>query len=102
MWRTEKEQKNLSSDIADLDIRAPVSLSGWVNPLTNVYFPVNRIVLLARTIANVKQVAEESETHTDCASPKLTHDYSPKPNAPAPPTSRLASLLGSNTSWQLS
>ena len=59
-WRADKELENLSSNEADLDIRAPASWSDWVNAVTNIFSPVNRIVLLARTIANLKQAAGES------------------------------------------
>ena len=59
-WRTDKELQNLSPDEAALDIRARVSWSEWVNAFTNLFSPVNRIVLLSRTIANLKQAAEES------------------------------------------
>ena len=59
-WRTDKELENLSSDEADLDIRAPLSWSYWVNAFANLFSPVNRFVLLPRTIANLKQAAGES------------------------------------------
>ena len=90
-WRTDKELKNLSSDAADLDMRAPVSWLGWMNAFTNLFSPANRI-LLPRTIANLKQVAGESVT--DCASFKLTRGYSLKPNALPLPTSLLTSMVG--------
>ena len=41
-------------------MRAPAGWSEWVNAFTHVFSPVNRIVLLARTIADLKQEAGES------------------------------------------
>lgn len=56
----DKDLGNLSSDEGDLDIQAPVSWSDWVNVFTFLSTPVNRIVLFARAIANVKRAAGES------------------------------------------
>ena len=59
-WRADKDLETRSSDEADLDIRDPLSWSDWVNALTYILSPVNRIVLLARSNPNLKQAAGES------------------------------------------
>ena len=53
-WRTDKELAELNSDEAVLEIRAPCSYCDWTHAFTNLFSPANRIVLLARTIANLK------------------------------------------------
>ena len=59
-WRTDKELAELNSDEAALESRAPRSYRDWTNAFTNLFSPVNRIVLLARTIAKLKQGSSES------------------------------------------
>ena len=73
-WQTDTEVliENLSSDEADLDIRAPVSWSDRVSAFTNLFSPFNRIVLLARIIANLKTAAGES---VDTCGLRVTQAY---------------------------
>ena len=39
----------------DVEVRAPRNWSEWVDAFTNLFSPVNRIVLLARTVSTVQQ-----------------------------------------------
>ena len=57
-WRTDKELAQLNTEA--VDVRAPRNWKEWVNAFTNLFSPVNRIVLLARTVSTLKQGSSES------------------------------------------
>ena len=59
-WRTDKELAQLSADNGAIEIRAPCNWREWVDAFTNLFSPVNRIVLLARTVSNLQQGNNES------------------------------------------
>ena len=59
-WRTEKELAQLSVDDEEVEVRAPRTWNEWVDAFTNIYSPVNRIVLLARTVSSLQQGSKES------------------------------------------
>ena len=48
-WRTDTELAQLNTE--DVEVRAPRNWSEWVDAFTNLFSPVNRIVLLARTVS---------------------------------------------------
>ena len=59
-WRTDKELAQLSADNGAIEIRAPCNWREWVDAFTNLFSPVNRIFLLARTVSNLQQGNNES------------------------------------------
>ena len=58
--RTDNELAQLSADNVAIVIRAPRNWREWVDAFTNLFSPVNRIVLLARTVSNLQQGSSES------------------------------------------
>ena len=58
-WRTDEELAELNDHEDALQIRPPRSYRDWTNAFTNLFSPVNRIVLLARRIANLSQGRSE-------------------------------------------
>ena len=57
-WRTDKELAQLNTEA--VDVRAPRNWKEWVDAFTNLFSPVNRIVLLARTVSTLKQGSSAS------------------------------------------
>ena len=57
-WRTDQELARLNTD--DVEVRAPNCWREWIDCFTNLFSPVNRIVLLARTVSTLKQGSSES------------------------------------------
>ena len=57
-WRTDKELAQPNTEA--VEVRAPCNRKEWVDALTNLDSPVNRIVLLPRTVSTLKQGSSES------------------------------------------
>ena len=57
-WRTDKELAQLNTEA--VEARAPGKWKEWVDAFTNLFSPVNRILLLARTVSTLRQGSSES------------------------------------------
>ena len=57
-WRTDKKLAQLNTE--DVKVRAPRNWRACVDSFTNLFSPVNRIVLLARTVFTLQQGSSES------------------------------------------
>ena len=57
-WCIDKELAQLNTEA--VEVRAPRNWKEWVDAFTNLFSPVNRVVLLARTVSTLKQGSSES------------------------------------------
>ena len=57
-WRTDKELAQLNTEY--VEVRAPRNWSELADAFTNLFNPVNCIVLLARTVSTLTQGSSES------------------------------------------
>ena len=59
-WRTEAQLATLRANGSDMTVKAPQSWEDWVNAFTTLFAPANRMSLLAREFATLKQDAKQS------------------------------------------
>ena len=69
-WRIDKELAQLNTE--DVEVRAPRNWSEWVDVFPNLFSPVNRIVLLTRTVSTLQQ---GSSVSVDSCGLRVTQAY---------------------------